>query len=428
MWSDLRYAARTLAKSPAFALTCVLVLALGIAANTAIFSAINSVLLHPPGISEPNRVVAIRVKYDRLNLKNIVTSAPDYVSIRDSRNVFSSAGLIRLTDFNYTNFNYTNGGVPERLVATQAAGRIFDVLGAKPVLGRTFLPEEDQPNANHIAILQYALWLRDFGGDPFIVGRTIELNQQPYKVVGVMGPDLRWPALTDLWVPFGLPPETFDPARNRHNQSYMTFARLRPGVSFDQAAAYVKVLAEQILQREDRDGGARSSGWGLFAMPMVDFLGGDLRKPMLVLGGAVAFVLLIACSNIAGLLLARSSGRSREIALRAALGAGRWRVIRPLLAESALVTCAGGLLGAGLGYAGTRLLLLIAPERQLAGFSVRMDPRVLLFAAAATCFPACFSDWRRPGNSRAPATSKLSRKAGAAAPPDARDSVSAACW
>src|SRR5262249_40390667 len=153
----------------------------------------------------------------------------------------------------------------------------------------------------------YPLWQRNFGGDPGIIGKSIELNTQPYKVIGVMGPDFRWPLGADLCVPFGLAPETFDPARNRHNQSYNTFARLRPSVPFPRAAAYVNLMTQQILQREDPSGGAKSAGWGIMARPYLEFTAGDLKTPMLVLLGAVAFVLLIACSNIAGLLLARAS-------------------------------------------------------------------------------------------------------------------------
>src|SRR5579862_1057036 len=215
MWSDLRYAARTLAKSPAFALTAILALALGIGANTAIFSVINSLLLHPPGMTDPDRIVSIRVKYDRINLKNIVTSVPDYASIRDSRQVFSSAAL-----FGFSMFSYVNGGNPERLTAARVTGQPLEVLGTKPVMGRGFLPEEDQPNANHVVMLTYAVWQRLFGADGAIVGKTMELDEQAYKIVGVLPPDLHWPQLADIWVPNGFPPETFDPAKNRHNQSY----------------------------------------------------------------------------------------------------------------------------------------------------------------------------------------------------------------
>lgn len=378
MISDLRIACRTLAKTPAFALTAIAALALGIGANTAIFSLVSQVLLNPAGVSSPERVVAIRAKYDKLALTSISVSIPDFTDVRDSTAQFESAAMMQQGDF-----NYTGSGAPERLQGANVSLRWFDVFGAKPRIGRLFQPEEDVANANQVVILAYAAWQRLFGMDAGILGRTIELNQKPYRVVGVMGPEFRWPANVDLWVPLGIPADQFVEA-NRFNESFNAYARLRPGVSFQQASAVVKVLTSRVQNNGTRGGAyAKDSAWGIFIVPFTDFIAGDTKTPMLVLLGAVGFVLLIACSNIAGLMLARASGRSREIAVRAALGASRWNLIRQTLAESMILSTAGAALGLALASLGARGLLALAPENSAVALDVRMDISVLLFTAVA---------------------------------------------
>lgn len=375
MWTDIRLALRALAKSPSFAATTILALALGIGANTAIFSVINGLLLHPAGIPDPDRLLAIRVKYDKLNLKSITVSATDFADIRDSKQVFSSAAMLSEADFNYTALD-----LPERLPGAQVSWQWFDVFGVKPLLGRVFRPEEDQPNANQVAVLSYAAWKRWFGGDAAIVGRTIQLNQQLYKVVGVMGPDFDWPARAQVWVPIGLPPGAYG-ADNRFNESYFAVAKIQPGVTVAQAQAFVHLLTGQIIERDPQGAYAQASQWGMFALPLTDFVYGDLRTPLFVLIGAVGFVLLIACSNIAGLMLARASGRARELAVRSALGARRWHLIRQTLAESLVLAAAGTLVGLGVAQAGVRILLWLAPAEVAMGLVIRLDAYVLAFTA-----------------------------------------------
>ena len=378
MLSDLRITCRTLAKSPAFSLTAIAALALGIGANTAIFSVVNEVLLNPAGATNPDRIVSLRVKYDKLALRSIPVSAPDFNDVHKSTDLFESGAMQQPG-----NFNYTGSGVPERLQSAVVSLQWFDVFGAKPRLGRVFQPEEDKPNANQVVVLSFAAWKRLFGLDPGVLGRTIELNQAPYHIVGVMGPEFNWPAQTDVWVPLGLADSGFDP-QNRFNESYNAVVRLKPGVKFEQASAWVEVLNNRVRADGTRLGGyAKDSIWGMFLVPFTDFIAGDTKTPMLVLLAAVGFVLLIACSNIAGLMLARASGRSRETAIRAALGASQWTLIRQTLSESLILAVAGAVVGLGLSFAFVRGLILLAPQNGAVSLSVRIDPTVLLFTAAA---------------------------------------------
>ena len=386
MLSDIRLAGRTLAKSRGFTLTAVAALGLAIGANTAIFSIVNQVLLNPSGVEDPERVAALRAKYDKLAMKSIVVSVPDFADVERSTQVVECAALLAIA-----NFNYTGSGAPEQLRGASVSYRWFDVFRAKPLLGRVFTAEEDRPGANHVAVLSYAAWKRLLGGDEKAIGRTMELNGQPYRVVGVMGPEFRWPAAVDIWAPLGLAPAAYA-ADNRFNEGSTAFVRLRHGVGLGQANALVQVLADRFRNSGGGNAAfAKASGWGMFLVPFTDFIAGNTKTPMLVLVGAVGFVLLIACSNIAGLMLARASGRAREIAVRAALGAGRWDLIGQTLAESAVLACAGVLVGLGLAYAGVRALLVLAPQDAAAPLRVRMDPAVLLFTAVVGIAAAVLS-------------------------------------
>jgi predicted permease len=378
MISDLRLACRTLAKSPAFAFTAIAALALGIGANTTIFSVLNQVLLNPAGVDHPSSVVATRVRYDKLALKSIGVSVPDFKDAQNSTQVFEAAAILE-----GGNFNYTTSGGPEKLDGASVSADWFPVFGAKARLGRTFLPEEDQPNANQVAVLSFAAWKRLFGGDAGVIGRTIQLNETPYRVVGVMGPQFRFPAGVDLWVPLGLPASSFD-AQNRFNENYLGVARLKPGVSFAQASALMNLLSDRLKSSQTRYGEyGRDSAWGMFIVPITDFIAGDTKTPLLILLGAVGFVLLIACSNIAGLMLARSSGRAREVAIRAALGATRWHLVRQVMAESLVLAVGGAVAGLALAYGGVTGVVALAPATVPIALDVRLDPAVLLFTAGA---------------------------------------------
>jgi predicted permease len=373
---DLRFGVRILSKSKGLTAILILTLALGIGANTAIFSLVNQILLHPPGISQPERLIAIRARSKSIN--NVNVSPPVLADVRDSRQLFDHAAAARPLNLNYT----TEAG-PLRLTACAVSVEWFDVFGAKPDRGRVFVPEEDQPGTDHVVVLAYSAWVRLFGADAAVVGRTIELSEQRYKVIGVMGPDFEQPTLTDLWVPLALPPEAFAPSR-RNVGDLLVNARTRPGVGFSQASA----LLQELTVRAWNDGSPFSSilkntGTTIYGIPFIENNSPPgTRMALLVLLGAVGMVLLIACANVAGIMLARTSGRAHEIAVRAALGASRGRLMRQLLSESILLSFAGAILGLVVARGGTNLLLKLAPEGVVAGNSVPLDVYVLLFTAA----------------------------------------------
>ena len=372
---DFRYALRMLGKSPGFTVVAVLTLAVGIGANTAIFSVVNGLLLHPFGLPHPERLLAIRARYEKLNLKSIVISAPDYTFVRDNKQTFAAAAIEMENDF-----NYAAGAWPLRLRGSRVSWRWFDVFEARPLLGRVFAPEEDQPNADHEVVLAYGTWKSIFGGDSDIVGRSIQLNQQPYKIIGVMEPDFEWPSQTDLWAPLGLAPDAFT-LDNIFNENYLAVARLEARVKPSNASAFLKMTSQQICDDPRTQGYPKASGWSLFAIPFTEFVYGDVRTPLLILLGAVGLVLLIACSNVAGLLLARASSRAKEFAVRTALGASPWRLARQMLTESMALAFVGMLLGLVIAFQAVRALLWLAPGSLSTGLDIHLDLYVLLFTA-----------------------------------------------
>ena len=372
---DFRHALRMLRKNAGFTAVAVLTLALGIGANTAIFSVVNGLLLHPYGIPHPERLLAIRARYEKLNLKSIVISAPDYTFVRDNTQTFAAAAIETENDF-----NYATGAWPLRLRGARVSWQWFNVFEAKPLLGRVFAPEEDQPNADREVVLAYNTWKSIFGGDSDIVGRSVQLNQQPYKIIGIMGPEFQWPSQTDLWAPLGLAPNAFV-INNVFNENYFAVARLQAGVKLSNAAAFLSMTSQRVSDDPRTQGYPKASGWGLFAVPFTEFVYGDVRTPLLILLGSVGLVLLIACSNVAGLLLARASARAREFAVRTALGASPWRLARQMLTESLALAFVGMALGLVIASQAVRALLWLAPENLSAGLDIHLDLYVLLFTA-----------------------------------------------
>jgi predicted permease len=378
---DLRYALRQLRKSPGFTFTSILTLGLGIGATLAVFSVMNAVLLNPSGIPHPKDVVALRAKYTFGDLANINISTTDFGDAVSAKNIFTSAAVLAGQDFNYA----SGDSIPQRLSGAMVSWQWFDVFWAHPYLGRVFRPEEDQPNANHVVVLSYRAWRQHFGGDPSIIGRKLELDQEPYKVVGVMGPDFAWPNQAELWIPIGLPSGSYFDPQVRHNEYLFGAARLAPGITLAQANAYLGTRSAQIAASEHLPKGV---GWGMFCMPLIEFVTGNLREPLFILLAAVATILLIICANIAGLQLARASGRQREFSIQIALGAGSYRVQQQALIEGLCLALVGGAIGLMLAKVVVPLLLLLAPSDLILNISVRMGGTVIMFLIALTSFSA----------------------------------------
>jgi predicted permease len=377
---DIRHAVRNLRRSPGFTTLAVLIMALGIGGNTAVFSLVNQILLHPPGVSSPQRILVVRTKYDKLNLDFEMSSPPALADAHANKQLFEHAGAARLVSF-----NYADRAVPVRLPGAAVSAEWFDVFGARPVLGRIFSADEDQPGANRVVVLAHDAWQRLFGGDPGAVGRTIELNQQPYEIIGVMGRGFHQPRAVDIWVPLALPPRAFE-SQNWFNGSMSVMARMQPAVSFARAEAWLKWNAERVAAGTPANLRTlvKDWGWGVRASRFADSNAGNTKTPMLILLGAVGLVLLIACANIAGLMLARTSARAHELAVRAALGARRGCLLRQILSESLLLALAGGAIGLLLAQGSMKMLLRLAPESAVAGLEARLDWFVLLFATIAT--------------------------------------------
>ena len=338
---EFRYALRQVRKSPGFAAVAVLTLALGIGANIAVFSVTNAILLNPSGIPHSDSMVALRARYqDPPDLNNISMSAPDFADAAACKDIFSSAAVMQAGSYNFSRENTS----PELLRGARVSSGYFDVFGARPYLGRVFNPEEDVPDAEHEVVLSYQAWQKRFGADPNIVGQDVVLNQQSYRVVGVMGPDFNWPNQAELWTPIALPPARYHDQNYRYNENLFAVGRLRPGVTLQQADTYLTRKAQENIASEGEKSYGRISGWGMFAVPLTEFIGGSLRKPLTMLLIAVGMVLLIACANIAGLQIARASARQRDLAIRVALGAQRSRLLRQALLESIVLTMAGAVL------------------------------------------------------------------------------------
>ncbi|MHB8755749.1 MAG: ABC transporter permease [Candidatus Acidiferrales bacterium] len=374
-WQDLQYGARMLRKSPAFTIVAVLTLALGIGANTAIFSVVNTILLQP--LPFPHSRQLVMVWETDANRKITRGTAPpaDFLDWRTQNQVFQ-----HISAFQTWFYNLTGSGRPEQLWGAKVSADFFDLFQVRPALGRTFRPDEEQPGHDQVVILSHGIWARQFAGDAKLIGRSVTIDDKPYTVVGVLPAGFNLLGIGrryDLWMPLAFPPSEI----RRDNPSLIVFARLKQGISIARANSDMAAISHRLSMEYP----ATNQGTGARVASMHHELGGGLRDPLLLLFGAVGLVLLIACANVANLLLSRAASREKEVAIRSALGAGRPRLIRQLLTESILLSLVGGAIGLLLAYSGLRILPALLPPAGGANEIPRanligIDTTVLLFS------------------------------------------------
>jgi putative ABC transport system permease protein len=371
---DVRFALRTMARKPGFTAIAIIIMALGIGANTAIFSLVRAVLLRPLPFADPDRLVMVWEDASKYGFPKNTPAPGNYADWKARNDVFDAMAAFRFRDF-----NLTGDGHPEKIYAYAVTADFFPILGVDPVLGRVFTPEEDRPEAGNVAVISYPLWQSRYGGDPGIVGRDILLSDEKYTVVGVMprgfqlldfmGMEIR------LWVPARFTQRTLT---NRGSHYLQVVARMKPGVTLDQANNNIKTISAQIARDNPDQGGDLAA----FVVSLRDELTGESRRPLIVLLIAVAFVLLIASANLANLLLSRALSRSKEVAVRTALGATRGRLVRQLLTESVLLSFAGGIAGVAVAFWSFEFLRHLVPPGLSLFVDLRIDTLVLVFTLA----------------------------------------------
>ena len=371
LWRDLQFALRGLGKTPGFTIIAILVIAVGVGVNTAVFSVINAVLLKPLTYPDPQSLFEMRNTSAQGSFPG--ANIPKFNIWHQQTGIFQQVAAY---DFGGAGMNITGGDHPEQVQGSHVSAEYFPLFGAPIVAGRSFTAAEDSPHGGHVTVLSYGLWKSRYGADPKAVGTTIQLDGQPYLIVGVIGRGFVTNTPADLWVPF-----QFDLNSQDMAHYFTVAARLKPGVTLPQVNARLQLAADEYRRIYGKESLPPNGGFGVVSLQ--EAMIGDTRSPLLVLLGAVGFVLLIACANVANLLLARASSRKREFATRAALGAGRGQIIRQLLTESLTLSLAGGMLGLLLGFGGVRFLLSMNPGNIPRigedGSAVTLDINILLF-------------------------------------------------
>ncbi len=380
--NDFKFAFRQLLKNPGFTAVAVLTLALGIGANTVIFSVVNAVLLKALPYREPERIVMLWTDNPSLNLgfHELPPTPPDLLDWRNQAQSFEQIAAFRTRPA-----DLSEQGDPERVGGVQVTANFFSLLGAQPMSGRVFSTDEEQPGKDKVAIISHSLWQRRFGGDANIIGQFITINHERHAIIGVMPPGFSFPrgaempagyalmAQTDVWRPYSDSAEYW---RNDDSRDFIAMGRLKPGLTLRQAQAEMTGLARREAELYPKT----HIGWTIHLRPLALQVAGNTRPVLFILLAAVAFVLLIACANVANLLLCRSTARRKEMAVRAAIGAGRGRIVRKLMTESVLLSVGGGGIGLLLGAWGVQVILALSPPNIPRLAETTLDGRVFLFS------------------------------------------------